>query len=377
MNSPSLNPSLPGPATPPARRAGLAASAAGVPLLFILLWSSGYAAGRFALPHTGPFTLLSLRFGIAALVLLLLSLASGAPWPRGARAWGHLAVTGLLMQVLHFAGIYYGLRQGLTAGVAGLLIGLMPLATALGAHLWLAERLGRRQLLGLAGGLLGVALVVSGRPLQGAGGWPAYAAALLGLAGVTSSVVTFVLAGFIIQTVCTAGISLALNLAPNPWAVNEIVNWLMGSLADRSVEEVRIAAPGVILGSLMLLTQGRALDALTLGEQGARSLGVSLVRTRLLLALGVSLAVGSSVAVTGVIGFVGLIVPHLLRPLVGARPGALLWPSLLGGAVLTLAADILVRMTPAANEIKLSVAMAALGGPFFLSMLIDMRRRFA
>ena len=183
MNSPSLNPSLPGPATPPARRAGLAASAAGVPLLFILLWSSGYAAGRFALPHTGPFTLLSLRFGIAALVLLLLSLASGAPWPRGARAWGHLAVTGLLMQVLHFAGIYYGLRQGLTAGVAGLLIGLMPLATALGAHLWLAERLGRRQLLGLAGGLLGVALVVSGRPLQGAGGWPAYAAALLGLAG--------------------------------------------------------------------------------------------------------------------------------------------------------------------------------------------------
>lgn len=216
--------------------------------------------------------------------------------------------------------------------------------------------------------------ILPGAAMAGAG---LGVAALLGLAGVTSSVVTFVLAGFIIQTVCTAGISLALNLAPNPWAVNEIVNWLMGSLADRSVEEVRIAAPGVVLGSLMLLTQGRALDALTLGEQGARSLGVSLVRTRLLLALGVSLAVGSSVAVTGVIGFVGLIVPHLLRPLVGARPGALLWPSLLGGAVLTLAADILVRMTPAANEIKLSVAMAALGGPFFLSMLIDMRRRFA
>lgn len=202
-------------------------------------------------------------------------------------------------------------------------------------------------------------------------------ATLLALAGVTSSVVTFVLAGFIIQTVCAAGISLALNLAPNPWAVNEIVNWLMGSLADRSVDEVRMAAPGVVLGSLVLLTQGRAFDALTLGEQGARSLGVSLVRTRLLLATGVVLAVGSSVAVTGVIGFVGLIVPHLLRPFVGARPGALLWPSLLGGAVLTLAADILVRMTPAANEIKLSVAMAALGGPFFLSMLIDMRRRFA
>lgn len=202
-------------------------------------------------------------------------------------------------------------------------------------------------------------------------------AALLGLAGVTSSIVTFILAGFIVQTVCSAGIALALNLAPNPWAVNEIVNWLMGSLADRSVEEVRLAAPGVIGGCALLLTMGRAFDALTLGEQGARSLGVSLERTRLLLAVGVALAVGSSVAVTGVIGFVGLVVPHLLRPWVGSRPGALLVPSLLGGAVLTLAADILVRMTPAASEIKLSVAMAALGGPFFLWMLITLRRRLA
>ncbi|HJV40243.1 iron ABC transporter permease [Caulobacter sp.] len=202
-------------------------------------------------------------------------------------------------------------------------------------------------------------------------------AALLGLAGVTSSIVTFILAGFIVQTVCSAGIALALNLAPNPWAVNEIVNWLMGSLADRSVEEVRLAAPGVVGGCMLLLTLGRSFDALTLGEQGARSLGVRLDRTRLLLAIGVALAVGSSVAVTGVIGFVGLVVPHLLRPWVGSRPGALLVPSLLGGAVLTLAADILVRMTPAANEIKLSVAMAALGGPFFLWMLIGLRRRLA
>ena len=202
-------------------------------------------------------------------------------------------------------------------------------------------------------------------------------AALLALSGVTSSVVTFILAGFVIQTMCGAGIALALNLAPNPWAVNEIVNWLMGSLADRSVEEVRLATPGVIAGSIMLLTLGRSFDALTLGEQGARSLGVKLEHTRIRLAVGVALAVGSSVAVTGVISFVGLIVPHLLRPWVGSRPGALLVPSLLGGAVLTLAADLLVRMTPAASEIKLSVAMAALGGPFFLWMLIAMRRRLA
>lgn len=197
------------------------------------------------------------------------------------------------------------------------------------------------------------------------------------LAGATSRIVTFVLAGVIIQTVCTAGVSLALNLAPNPWAVNEIINWLMGSLADRSVEEVQLAAPGIILGVVILLLTARALDALTLGETGALSLGVNLARTRLMMTVGVALAVGSCVAVTGVIGFVGLITPHLLRPLVGARPGGLLIPSFLGGAALTLTADILVRLAPAASEIRLGVAMAALGGPFFLALLISMRRKLA
>ncbi|MDN3921875.1 DMT family transporter [Roseateles violae] len=170
----------------PRRDPFAALAAVSGPLLFILLWSSGYVAGRLGLAHSGPFTLLSLRFGIAALLLALLALAGDARWPRGRHAWGHLAVAGLLMQVLHFSGIYYGLRLGLSAGVAGLLIGLMPLATALGAQLWLAERLGRRQALALLGGLLGVALVVAGKPLQGDGGWPAYAAALLGLVGLVA-----------------------------------------------------------------------------------------------------------------------------------------------------------------------------------------------
>ncbi|MFC5374145.1 FecCD family ABC transporter permease [Brevundimonas faecalis] len=200
-------------------------------------------------------------------------------------------------------------------------------------------------------------------------------ALLLALAGATSSVVTFILAGIVIQTMAAAGVALALNLAPNPWAVNEIVNWLMGSLADRSVVELKLAAPGMILGCLLLVTQGRTLDALILGEAGARSLGARLDLGRFVLAVGAALAVGSAVAATGSIGFVGLIVPHLLRPLVGAKPSALLLPSALGGAALTLAADILVRLTPAATEIKLGVAMAALGGPFFLFLLIGMRRR--
>lgn len=200
---------------------------------------------------------------------------------------------------------------------------------------------------------------------------------LMVLAGSASSLVTFILAGAILNILSSAGVSLALSLAPNPWAVNEIVDWLMGSLADRSFEEVRMALPLIAVGCGVLLTTGRALDALTLGETGARSLGVSMSRVRWMLALGVGLAAGASVAVTGVIGFVGLVTPHLLRPLVGARPGDLLAPSMLGGAIIVLAGDILVRLTPAAAEVKLGVAMAALGAPFFLVLLLRLRRTIA
>ena len=200
---------------------------------------------------------------------------------------------------------------------------------------------------------------------------------LLLLSGGGSGLVGFILAGTVLNIIAGAGVSLALSLAPNPWAVAEIVNWLMGSLADRSFDEVGLALPFIVAGCLLLATAGPALDALTLGETGARSLGVSLPRTRALLALGVGLAAGGAVAVTGVIGFVGLVTPHLLRPLVGARPGALLLPSALGGAVITLAGDILVRLIPAAVEIRLGVAMAAVGAPFFLLILLAERRRMA
>lgn len=192
-----------------------------------------------------------------------------------------------------------------------------------------------------------------------------------------SSLVGFILAGTVLNIVAGAGVSLALSLAPNPWAVAEIVNWLMGSLADRSFEEVRLALPFILLGCGLLLATGPALDALTLGETGARSLGVSMTRTRALLAGGVGLAAGAAVAVTGVIGFVGLVTPHLVRPLVGGRPGALLVPSAVAGAVVTLAADIVVRLIPASVEIRLGVAMAAVGAPFFLLVLLRDRSRLS
>lgn len=198
---------------------------------------------------------------------------------------------------------------------------------------------------------------------------------LLSLSGLTASVITFVLAGVILQSIGGSAVALALSLSPNPWATQEIIDWLMGSLTDRSIDDVRLAAPFIALGAALILSTRRALDALSLGEASATSLGIDLSRTQLLLASGVGLATGASVAVTGVIGFVGLIVPHLLRPLTGGEPGKLLIPSAIGGAALVLAADVLVRLTPSAAEVKLGIALSALGGPFFLAMLLDMRRR--
>lgn len=186
--------------------------------------------------------------------------------------------------------------------------------------------------------------------------------------------VAFILAGTVLASFAGALTAFLISIAPNPYATAEIIDWIMGSLTDRSFTEVGYAVPFIALGCAALLLTGRALDALTLGEDAARSMGVNLGRTQMLVIAGAGLAVGASVAVTGVVGFVGLIVPHLLRPLVGARPSALFLPSALGGAALLLAADSLVRLTPGASEIRLGVAMALIGTPVFLLLIFKMRR---
>ena len=198
------------------------------------------------------------------------------------------------------------------------------------------------------------------------------------LADAAGGAVSFLLAGAVLNLVASAGVALALSLAPNPWASADITSWLLGSLQDRSLVDVRTALPFIIAGGALVLTSGRALDALTLGETGARALGVSLRQAQIVLVMGVGLACGASVEVSGMIGFVGLITPHLLRPLVGAQPSALLVPSALAGAALLTAADIAVRLAPGGGgEVQLGVAMAVIGGPFFLVLLISMRRRLS
>jgi iron complex transport system permease protein len=195
------------------------------------------------------------------------------------------------------------------------------------------------------------------------------------LSGRTASALTLVLSGIILSALAIAGISLALSLSPSPWASVEIVRWMLGGLTDRSFDELTIAAPLIIVGCVAVLGCRRPLDALTLGEAGARSLGIDLNRAQWQLALGIGLIVGGSTAVTGVIGFVGLIVPHLMRPLVGSRPGALLVPSAIAGAALVLAGDIVVRLLPGGSELELGVVMSLIGAPFFFLLLHSMRRK--
>jgi iron complex transport system permease protein len=321
---------------------------------------------------------LALELGLIALLLALslLSICAGRVWISPTHLGGAgdprwLIITGLRIPRT-LLGILVGAALGLSgAGLQGYtrnpladpgVLGVSAMA-ALGAVLTLYLNLA-----------VGSPWLLTAFAMGGAG---VGVALLILIAGPAGDAVSFLLAGVILSAIASAGVALALSLAPNPWASSEITTWLMGSLADRGIIDVRTAAPFIMLGGALLLSTGPALDALTLGETGARALGVSLGRTRTIIAVGVGLACGAAVAVTGVIGFVGLIVPHAVRRFVGERPSRLLIPSALAGADLLLAADILVRLTPHANEVHVSVAMAALGAPFFLGLLISLRRNLA
>jgi iron complex transport system permease protein len=211
-------------------------------------------------------------------------------------------------------------------------------------------------------------------PLGGMIGAAAGVTVILALAGRDATPLTVILAGVAVNAFANAMTALALNLAPSPYAVLEIVFWLLGSLADRSMDHLWLALPPTLLGWLLLLSVRRPLDALTLGEEVAQSLGFEIARVRLTVVAGTAACVGAAVAVSGAIGFVGLVVPHLLRPLVGHEPGRLLPVSALGGACLLLASDIAVRTIETDTELKLGVVTSMIGAPFFLYLIVKTRR---
>ena len=212
------------------------------------------------------------------------------------------------------------------------------------------------------------------------------AAPLLGLLGaLLASVLTFalgrgggtitlVLAGAAVSALAAAGIAMALNLAPNPYAAYEIMTWLMGSLSDRSWLHVILVTPFILLGCTMLLFTARGVDALALGEAQAQSLGINLGRLYFLAVFGTALAIGAATAVTGVVGFIGLVAPHVVRPLLGHQPSRILFPAALSGALLLLFADVATRLIHVGTELRLGVLTSLIGTPFFFWLVVRLRK---
>lgn len=310
----------------------------------------------------------ALLFAALLVILLPLSLLAGRVWldpftdPRASLILMELRLPRALLAIVIGAGLgaagaaMQGYLRNPLADPG--LFGIAPMA-ALGAvaSLWLGVSASQWTLpvMALAGAALGMALLAI-------------------IAGRTGGIALFTLAGLMIASLAGALTALAITLAPSAFAMSEIVMWLNGALTDRSWRDVYLAAPLVLAGIALLGIKARSLDALTLGEVAARSMGV---RADLLLALlvgGVGLTVGASVAVAGIIGFVGLIVPHLVRPLTDRLPSSLILPSALAGACLVLAADSVVRILPLVTELRLGIALSLLGAPFFLWLLLKIRR---
>ena len=318
-----------------------------------------------------------------AVMLLLLaalfaaSLLAGRVWLTPAQVWDALmSSTGqlpsLIVTELRLPRAVLAVLVGATLGISGAVLqgltrnplaepGLLGITSGASFGAVLAIYFGISQLSSAAipaFGLLG-----------------SFAAMLLTFAlGRGGGTLALVLAGAAVNSFGVALIALALNLAPGVDAAYEIMTWLMGSLANRSWDQVLLAGPFIAAGWALLVFTGRALDALSLGEAQAASLGVNLQRIRLTALLGTALAVGGATSVTGAVGFIGLVAPHLIRPFAGYQPSRILLPSATAGAVLLLAADIATRLISVGPEIKLGVFTALLGTPFFFWLVVRLRR---
>lgn len=312
-----------------------------------------------------------MKAGLALLctVLALVSLALGpvdlaALWARDP----DLAQTLFLELRLPRAGLALAIGAGLGAsGAAAQALFRNPLASpdvlgpssgaALGAV--------------LAGYFVGAGVI--GMAIGGLAGAGLSLLLLLALAGRGAGATRLVLAGVAVSMLLGVAINLALSLAPSPFALYDLMFWLMGGLNDRSLPQLALAVPLIGLGIALLLRAGPALDALALGEEVAQSLGVGPREVQVRVVIGIALATGAGVAVAGSIGFIGLIVPHLVRPFVGHRPGAAIAPAALAGAALLTAADIAVRMMPDGLDLRLGVLTALIGAPFFLVLIMGRR----
>lgn len=301
----------------------------------------------------------------------VLSLVAGKVWVP-LSAWGSDDPRWWIVLELRLPRALLGAAIGAVLGLSGAVLqGYLRNPLADPALIGVSSSAGLGAVIAILAGLGSAPLLLFGSAMAGA----AAAVLLLGLlVGRTGSALAFILAGTVLQSLAGSLTAFLISIAPNPFAMSEVIGWMMGALTDRSLDDAARALPFMAAGCIALALTARSLDLLSLGEETARSLGVHAGRVQAVIALGVGLAVGSAVAVSGVVGFVGLIVPHLVRPLFGQRPSDVLLPSALGGAALVLIADSLVRLAPGAEEIRLGIAMAVLGTPFFFALLLRFRR---
>jgi len=198
---------------------------------------------------------------------------------------------------------------------------------------------------------------------------------MLGLAG-RGSPSLMIMAGLAIATVTSALLAVVLNFAPNPYAMQELVFWLLGSVAERGLDSLYILLPSLLIGGSLVWHQRNLLAGLSLGDKVAQSMGLNVIAGSRLTVLGAAIMVGAAVSVAGNIGFVGLLIPHLIRPLVSHRPDRLLVPSALAGGMLVCIADMLVRLLPPGQELKLGVLTSLLGAPLFVWLVFKERSKW-
>jgi iron complex transport system permease protein len=316
---------------------------------------------------------LSLGLGVLLVIAFVLSLLAGRVWlSPNEFISGHNALAWLIVTDLRLPRTVLALLVGASLGLSGAVLqGLTRNPLAEPALLGVSTGAALGAVLAI---YFGVTLISGlGGPLLGLIGALAACALTFGL-GQGGGTITLVLAGAAVSSLTAAGIALALNFAPNPYAAYEIMNWLLGSLADKSWNQVWLILPFVVLGCGLLATTGRALDALSLGETQAESLGVNLGRLRIAAIVGTALAVGAATSVTGAIGFIGLVAPHLVRPFVGHQPSRILLPATLAGALLLLVADIAARLIHLGPELKLGVFTSLVGTPFFFWLVLRLKR---
>lgn len=210
-------------------------------------------------------------------------------------------------------------------------------------------------------------------PLFAMSGAIAATVLLMFAASKDASVLTLILVGIGISSIATSAIALVMNMASSPMTLQEMIMWMLGSLENRTTTDLLLATPFMVLGWFLMVGVGQGLNALSLGEDVAQTMGVNLRALKLRIVLGTAISVGAAVAVCGSIGFIGLVVPHIVRGLITKEPGSILLPSAMMGALLLTISDTITRLPSDGTPMRLGVVTALVGAPVFLWIIFKTR----